>query len=95
MQPKLFLNSDLIKYFIENKYPNKCIIAVYLNSADDNGATFMNEIYPNSNKIINQDFCLIEGDEEYLRSLMKMYSNEDPYPYMQLFVNGKFEDENT
>lgn len=83
--------SKIINEWITYRYPIENIIVVWLESANDSGKQFCKD--NNIQEKLSEQFCIIEGDIEELEILMRKYHAQEPY--MRLYVNGEYEDENT
>jgi hypothetical protein len=94
---QLLTIGDMIKEYIPFKYPDKKVLVVYLNSAD-NATKFVRDIRHDFDpfEFVFQDIMIVTiptWQEDWLKMIWKKYYANNPY--MQIWFNGELKEENT
>ena len=94
---KIELNSnEIVEAWVRLKYPNSCVVVVWVDSTDDHCEGFAEEAF-GEHELITSEYFVVEGNRAEINEIMQTYlrDNGSNIPYMQMYVNGEYFAENT
>lgn len=86
----------IVACYVKQNYSQSAVIVAWVDSTDDFGAHFTESAFQKQ-ELVFERYMIIEGNRCELENLLNNYPRDkaDCNPYMQLFVNGQYVDENT